>query len=172
MQRFTKHSLIDQAKAINVHDTGIVGIYIPVITLDYPTFAERAGINQADCQTLGAYIKKVSYAEKRAVFEPLGFTVSHMSLSTLKTRKHALSTGLNHGFTSGALNAIIIEVESLRETLYFALGFDTSDGALIHDVADPARIEQDQADNEALKKALGFGKYKKATKPGDTTLPF
>lgn len=172
MQRFTKQSLIDQAKTIDVHDTGIVGSYIPVITLDYPTFAERAGVDQADCPTLRTYIKEVSYAEKRAVFESLGFTVSHMSLSTLKVHNHAQSTGLNHGFTSGALNAIIVEVESLRDTLYFVLGFDISDGALVHDVVDPERMQQDQAKNEALKKALGFGKYKKATKPGDTSLPF
>lgn len=159
---FTYQGLIDQIKQ---KEGGLIGIHLPMLSMHFFEFANQAGLDQEGYSSLQAYIKKVSYQEKRDVFEKLGFKVLFMTLSVIKVMHYAegrLDTAPNNpsleeSFLANQRNAFILEVETGMSSLYFILEYQ-SDDALAEYTVDREELAREQTRKEEIRAIFGRNK--------------
>lgn len=135
-QPFTYDTLIQE---IHQCKEGILGSHLPMLSLHYYDFAERVGLDTENKYPLiQHYIKKASYADKRAIFEQLDFKVLYMTLSAVKVSHFCQNDNngesLNDAFLNKKRNAFILEVHvGGIDTLFFILEYSV-DGKPLADV--------------------------------------
>lgn len=159
---FTYQGLIDQIKQ---EKAGFIGIHLPMLSMHFFEFAKQAGLDEEGYSSLQAYIKKVSYQEKRDVFESLGFKVLFMTLSAIKVMHFTegrLDTAPNNptledAFLANQRNAFILEVETGMSSLYFILEYQ-SDDALAEYTVDREEVAREKERQEQLRAIFGRNK--------------
>lgn len=163
---FTFTELCEQAKkSTNLYTLTSV----PAMSYFYFDFAEKAGLDIDEMYTLNKFIQKVSYDEKRAIFEKLGFNVLYMTLSIVKMghiladkpkdasgKPDTSAQSLEEQFLDNKRNVFILEVETGYENIYFLLEYPldigNGDDPLANYTVDRAELQRKKEQSERIRK--------------------
>jgi hypothetical protein len=160
---FTYNGLIEEIKQ---QEEGLMGIHLPMLSMHFIEFSNKAGIQYAEYPTIQAYIKKAPYQEKRVVFESLGFKVLYMTLSAIKvmhfvegrTDGAPKDPSIDEAFLDNQRNVFILEVNvGFSDNLYFVIEYQ-SDDALANHTVDREKLAREKARKEEMKSLFSWTK--------------
>jgi len=149
---FTYDELVNRAKASK---SEYINTEIPVVEIFYHDFAEQAGIDVDTYHSLQKYIKAVSYDDKKAVFESLGFKVLFMTLSIVKIGHFVGDTdagpSIQAQFLANNRNVFIISVEVGMDSIYFLLEYPLNGDPLANYTVDREELKRKAEQAEKIR---------------------
>lgn len=163
MSNYTKENI--QSLIAEKSHGGYNGVYLPVVSINIHQHLSNIG---AESMRPEQYVKDVSYADKKRVFEMHGFKVAHLSLTFAKARKFMKS--VNQNFLDGVKDYVVVEVVcSLYTTLYFVL--EAPAGSIV-DVKSYVDTEEVARDKHTAQLAENFMAGVRARSKDNKNLPF
>lgn len=153
MTTFTRESLIEQAKESKEE---YMNLHIPVLSMHFFDFAERAGLDLDTYYNLAAYVKKASYDEKKKLFRDLGFDVLYLTLTITKIlhflRDNKTKQSIEEAFLNNKRNVFILEVTLGIDSLYFVLEYKDPENPLADFTVDREELARKQAEQEKIRR--------------------
>lgn len=163
MSNYTKENI--QSLIAEKSHGGYNSIHLPVISVNINQHLSNIG---AESMRPEQYVKDVSYADKKRVFEMHGFKVAHLSLTFAKARKFMKS--VNQNFLDGVKDYVVVEVVcSFYTTVYFVL--EAPAGSVV-DVKSYADLEEVDHDEHTAQLAKEFMAGVRAKTKDNGKLPF
>lgn len=170
----TKQELIEQVKEAN---GGLISINVPYLGLDYARdFVEDFDITTDldSYPNINKYINNVSYDEKRAMFNQLGFDVLHMTLNISKVvrfiNNEQNGKSINQAFLDNERNVFVLSADTFHKTIYFVLEYAVDGDPLAEHTVDREAIEKEKERSEKMRNMMQ--KFRSKTKENDTDSPF
>jgi len=154
---FTYNGLVSEIKRC---ESGIMGTHLPMLSMHYIEFVQRAGLDVEKYPTIQHYIKHASYDEKKNIFTPLGFHVLYLTLSAVKVSHFArgrakgqehLTETLEEQFLNKQRNAFILCVEAGLDNLYFILEYNDPEHPLADETIDWDELRREKERQEKLR---------------------
>lgn len=138
MSNYTKEN-IKSLIAEKSHN-GYTAVYLPVVVININQHLSNIG---AEPMRPEQYVKDVSYADKKRVFEMHGFKVAHLSLTFTKALNFMRS--VNQNFLDGVKDYVVVEVVcSFYTTVYFVLEAPAGSVVDAKSYVDPEEVEHDE----------------------------
>lgn len=170
----TKQELIEQLKETS---DGIVSTNVPYIGLDYARdFVEDFDITTDldSYPNINNYINNVSYDEKRAMFNQIGFDVLYMTLNISKVVRFINDDqngkSINQAFLDNERNVFILAADTFHKSIYFVLEYAIDGDPLAEHTVDREAVEKEKERSEKMRKMME--KFRSKTKENDTDSPF
>lgn len=148
---------------------GYTSVYLPVVSVNIHQHLSNIGTEPMRPEQ---YVKDVSYADKKRVFEMHGFKVAHLSLTFTKALEFMRS--VNQNFLDGVKDYVVVEVFcSFYTTLYFVLEAPAGSVVDVKSYVDPKEVERDEHTAQLAENFMAGVRAKaKANAKDNKNLPF
>lgn len=167
MSNYTKEYI--QSLIAEKSHGGYTSVYLPVVSVNIHQHLSNIG---AESMRPEQYVKKVSYADKKRVFEMHGFKVAHLSLTFVKVLEFMRS--VNQNFLDGVKDYVVVEVVcSFYTTVYFVLEAPAGSVVDVKSYVDLEEVKRDEHTAQLAEDFMAGVKAKaKARSKDNKNLPF